>query len=673
MSFSFVPLLPWWILVLTLAVMAGAQFWAKLLSPLRLAAVLLVLAAMTGPTLVQETRVAVNDVALVVVDDSASAQLGQRSQRTASALAQMQERLSALPNLEVRTVHLGGSQSWSEGTRLFQVLGAALADIPKSRLAGVIVLTDGVIHDSLKDPIGAPLHVLLTGDHGEIDRRVRITGNPDFALVGQNAHLTFRVDAEQPLVPVKIEVDGAVLMDHDMPVGQDVTVQIPVIHTGPIVVDIGVAAAPHELSLANNHAVVSLSGIRDRLKVLLLSGVPHVGERMWRNLLKADAGVDLIHFTILRSPDKFDPTPLNELALINFPVRELFEQRLTEFDLVILDRYGGGELPQAYLQRLAQYVQGGGALLLQTGAELAPGQGLAQSPLAAILPALPKALQITGPVRPVISPLGLRHPVTAALTAQQGEWGPWLGYVPATLSNGTAALVTPNNDPLVVLARVGQGRVGEILSATGWLWARGWQNGGPYTQLLRRTAHWLMKEPELEEESLSARHQDGRLLIARQSLSGGAPQVVVTGPEGQTQTVALIDHGDGSQTAQVSASGAGVWRVSDGAKTALALEGEALPLEWSEIVGTDRVVKPVVNANHGHLSWLVDGGVPDLRRTTVHGAQTGSDWLGLIQHNDSQITGRSASAVWPGLLLIGLAAGFWVMAWRRESRSAHRR
>jgi hypothetical protein len=317
---------------------------------------------------------------------------------------------------------------------------------------------------------------------------------------------------------------------------------------------------------------------------------------------------------------------------------------------------------------LASYVSNGGALLVAAGPELAEPYGLAQSQLADILPALPSGPAVESPQRPKLSSDGMRHPVTALFAAQQNDWGPWLRVIPTHVGNGTVLLQTPDSLPLVVLAHSSDGRVAELLSDTGWLWARGWENGGPYRELLRRIVHWLMKEPELEEDSLSAKIEKDHLLVTRHSLSAELPSLTVTAPDGGTQTLTLQDHGDGSQTASLDVNASGLWRVSDGAKTAIAIDGDPSPLELSDLVATDQRVKPAVQASGGHLSWLVDGGVPDIRRTSQASIQSGSDWMGVIERGDSVVTGLSQSTLWPSLVLILLAVGCQIMAWLREGR-----
>ncbi len=174
--------------------------------------------------------------------------------------------------------------------------------------------------------------------------------------------------------------------------------------------------------------------MRDRLRVLLISGEPHVGERTWRRLLKADPAVDLVHFTILRPPEKDDLTPLNELALIAFPTRELFQDKIGEFDLIILDRFQNrGILPPPYLENIADYVRDGGALLMSVGPEFTGPASLDDTPLHDVLPAHPvrgpdgeadTGGVVDGAFRPLVTALG---------AAPSGDRGP------ARLAAGRAA------------------------------------------------------------------------------------------------------------------------------------------------------------------------------------------------------------------------------------------
>ena len=273
-----------------------------------------------------------------------------------------------------------------------------------------------------------------------------------------------------------------------MPVGQDTVIRLPVAHEGENLIELAAAPGPAELTLQNNHAVVTVSGIRDRLRVLLVSGEPHAGERVWRNLLKADPSVDLVHFTILRPPDKQDATPISELSLIAFPTRELFSEKLGSFDLVVFDRYKErGILPLAYFQNIANYVQDGGALLISSGPEMAGPESIYRTPLSQVLPAQPTGQVVTGGFRPRVTPEGKAHPVTRELPGQGQDnaaptWGRWFRIIGANKLAGQTVMAGDAGRPLLVLDQVGKGRVAELMSDQIWLWARGFEGGGPQAE-----------------------------------------------------------------------------------------------------------------------------------------------------------------------------------------------
>ncbi len=679
-TLAFTPLVPAPLLVLlgvaavlavALAVVRRAR--GAWLRALPLAALLLALA---NPDLVTEQRQALPDVAVVVVDDTLSQPIGVRPAQTAAALAALRRQLAQQHDLEVRVERVRTPPGDDGGTRLFAAIDHALADVPRRRLAGVVMITDGIVHDVPADlgrSLGAPVQVLLTGRPGESDRRLVVLESPGYVMVGHDAVLRFRVEDKGAAGTARVEVrvDGSPILATEVPLNQDASVAVPVRHAGQTVVELAAAPGPHELSPANNRAVVGISGVRDRLKVLLISGEPNAGERTWRDLLKADPAVDLVHFTILRPPDKADATPIRELSLITFPVRELFVDRLKQFDLVIFDRYRRRSvLPDAYFRNLADYVRGGGALLVEVGPEFAAPDGI-YGPLAAVLPAAPTGVVLSQPFRPTLTALGRRHPVTAGLPGADGAeptWGRWLRQIAVRQTSGMAVMAGVDGQPLIVLDRVGQGRVAEVLSDTVWLWARGWEGGGPYNELLRRLAHWLMKEPELEEQALAAEVKAGRLEVTRHALDGAAPVVTVTRPDGSTARLQLADRGDGRATGAMAADQPGLWRVADSGRTAVAAVGNPAPLELAELAATPDRLAPVAAATGGSVRWLAAGGVPELRRVGPGRVASGRDWIGLTARGDSVVTGLRRLPLLPGLAVLVLALGGLLLAWRREGR-----
>ena len=288
----------------------------------------------------------------------------------------------------------------------------------------------------------------------------------------------------------------------------------------PNIVEIEASPLQGELTAVNNRAVVSIDGVRDKLRVLLVSGEPHAGERTWRNLLKSDASVDLVHFTILRPPEKQDGTPINELSLIAFPTRELFQQKIDEFQLIIFDRYARqGVLPIIYFDNIARYVRKGGAVLVAAGPDYASSTSLWRTPLEVILPAEPSGQVTETPFRAQLSTVGKRHPVTRDLEGAGSDpprWSRWFRVVDTRKAEGATVMQAADDKPLLVLSREGEGRVALLLSDHIWLWARGYEGGGPHLDLLRRLSHWLMKQPDLEEEALRLSSHGRELSIERQ-------------------------------------------------------------------------------------------------------------------------------------------------------------
>jgi len=682
-SLDLAPIIPLWLLAAAAALSLLALLPAFLRRARgvwwRAAAFAALLLALANPRVVEETREVRPDIALLVMDASDSTvQVPGRAAAMDAARRTLEGRLGRLENLELRVVEVpeGGNQ----GTRLFTALDRALAETPRARLAGVLAVTDGQVHDvPALPPIDAPFHLLLPGRPGETDRRLRVIEAPGFGIVGRSVELRVAVDdlgvtPQAGAARLTIRRDGAAPRQESVPVGREHRIEVPIERGGPTVLELVAEPRPGEVSDANNRAVVTINGVRDRLRVLLVSGEPHAGERTWRRLLKADPGVDLVHFTILRPPEKDDLTPLNELALIAFPVRELFQVKLREFDLIVFDRFANrGILPPAYMRNIAEFVRGGGALLVSVGPEFSGPASLASTPLAAVLPARPvappNAIQ-ESPFRPRVSEAGRRHPVTDGLQpGPEPEWGRWYRHLRSEARGGTTVMEGPDGAPLIQLDRVGQGRVALMLSDHIWLWARGHEGGGPHQELLRRTAHWLMREPELEEEDLTARIEGGRMQVMRRSLDAGPPpEVIVTAPDGSTLRMPLAPAGGGRAAAEVPAVAPGMWQVGDGRRQAYAAAVPPNPPELADLRATPERLAALATS----VRWLGDGSaVPELRRVATGRDMAGAgpaSWIGLLRRTDHTVTGISAWPVLPPWLALPLLLGLALLAWRREAR-----
>ncbi|MFL5182306.1 MAG: hypothetical protein ACJ8CQ_17500 [Microvirga sp.] len=686
LTLSFSPLLPAWALWALAAAVAALVLIAALsrgpVALVRAAALALVVAALANPSLIQEEREKVKDVVAVVIDRSTSQTLGARAAMTDKVRAELQRRLGAMPDVEPRFVDAGDAEN-DDGTRLFSALSNALADVPPDRLAGVVMVTDGVVHDIPASTallgFGAPLHALVTGRPDERDRRIALTEAPRFGIVGKDqtvrAQVLERGGTGSALVTVRR--DGQQILRREVRTGAPFSLTVRIEHGGPNVVEIEAEALADELTTANNRAVVTIEGIREKLRVLLVSGEPHAGERTWRNLLKSDANVDLVHFTILRPPEKQDGTPINELSLIAFPTRELFQQKIKEFDLIIFDRYANQSvLPSTYFDNIVRYVREGGAVMVAAGPEFAGASSLARTRLSPIIPGRPDGRVFEEPYKARITTGGRRHPVTRDLPGSEANppaWGEWLRLIGSQVSTGATVMSGANESPLLVLTREEKGRVALLLSDHAWLWARGYREGGPHLDLLRRLAHWLMKEPALEEEALRASVSGRDIRIERQTMADAADAVTLTAPSGAERTIALAEERPGLFTALTPSREMGLHTLRSGDLVAFVSIGPANPRELVDVFSDTEALRPIAEATGGSVRRVAgeageDIAVPRIQAVRSGSRLAGGDWIGIRPSESAIVRGVSVVPLALGLLGLTLLVGATLAAWLAEGR-----
>jgi hypothetical protein len=683
---AFAPLVPdaivWAAMVVAFAVAILLVLARSRGAVVRALALALFVLALANPSFTREDRDPLTSVVAVVVDKSPSQEFGDRTGQTEAVRAQLAERLGHIAGIETRFVEAGQSDGETDGTRLFSALGTALSDVPHDRIAGAIMITDGRVHDVPSDAaalgFAAPVHALITGHQNERDRRVVLVSAPRFGIVGQSQTITYRVEDQgvaAGTAQVAVRRDGELIDTRSVRVGQQMRLDVQIPHAGQNIVEIEAAPLDGELTTVNNRAVVSIDGVRDKLRVLLVSGEPHAGERTWRNLLKSDPSVDLVHFTILRPPEKQDGTPINELSLIAFPTRELFQQKINDFQLIIFDRYARqGVLPVLYFDNIARYVRQGGAVLVAAGPDYASQTSIWRTPLDAVLPAEPSGRTTEGPFHARLTDLGKRHPVTRGLEGADQDpphWSRWFRLVDARPLKGTSVMEGPDGKPALLLSREGEGRVALLLSDHIWLWARGYEGGGPHLDLLRRLSHWLMKEPDLEEEALRLFVRGRDLTVQRQTMGDSVDEVTLTTPSGKTRQLTLTQAEPGIWRATLEVTELGLWHATDGKLNALANVGPANPREFTEVTSTADVLAPLLEATGGGAMRVENGnGVRLPRIAAMRSSDTyhGEDWIGLKMREASVVRGIGVLPVFAGLigllLLIGSLAGTWL----REGR-----
>jgi hypothetical protein len=671
------PLIPFSLLIvvtiialigLILAILRGLNGWA-----LRGAAAAVVLGALANPSYQQEDRAPLSDIVLLVEDESASQKLGGRAAQTSDAAQALAAQITARPNTEIRRITVPDGMG-DAGTQVMTAITDALAEEPQARIAGILAISDGRVHDAdLPVDLPAPMHLLMTGKEADWDRRLTVSNAPAFAIIGEAVTLTLRIDdlgnapAGETLAPLDISIDGEPAQTFRVPIGQDLELPVTLPHGGRNVIRFSLPEATGELTDRNNAALIQMNGVRDRLRVLLVSGEPHPGGRTWRNLLKSDSSVDLVHFTILRPPEKQDGVPVTELSLIAFPTRELFMEKIEDFDLIIFDRYQRrGILPALYLDNVANYVRQGGAVLVAAGPDFATADSIYRSPLGAVIPATPTARVLEEPYSPTVTDLGQRHPVTTNLP-DNGDWGRWLRQIDVAEPQGNVVMEGIDGRPLLVLNRVEEGRVALLASDHAWLWSRGYEGGGPQLELLRRLAHWMMKEPELEEEALVATAEGQSMRITRRTLGETVPPVTVTGPDGSTVEVPLTESADGVFDGAFEGPEMGLYRLDNGDQTSVIGLGPAAPREFVETIASGDALAPLVTSVRGGVARLEDG-LPRLRNVRAGRPAAGRGWVGITPRGAYETRDIRQTAILPGWLVLLLSAALITAAWLREGR-----
>ncbi len=683
-SIGFLPLIPtpwlWALTVLAALALVPAVVMRGKGAIGRALALATIVLALWNPSLNEEQRDPVGGIVAIVIDRTASQSLGDRPGMTDTVRVELEKKIKEFGGIETRFIDVSDSAG-DEGTLLFTALANGLADIPPHRLAGVIAVTDGVTHDlpgAVKAlGVSAPLHVLVTGRPDERDRQIHLIAAPRFVLVGKDQMVRAEIRERNGTGSAILSVrrDGETILRRAVPTNTPFSVDIRVEHAGPNLVELEVEALVGELTLANNLAVIPVEGVREKLRVLLVSGAPHPGERTWRNLLKSDPSVDLVHFTILRPPTKLDTTPVNELSLIAFPTRELFQEKIKDFDLIIFDRYDDQSiLPPPYFDNIVRYVREGGAVLTAAGPEFSGPASLAATGLAEIIPGVPDGTVIETPFKATLTERGRRHPVTRGLPGSETTppaWGEWLRIVSAKVPPNTTLLSGAQDKPLLMLQQVEKGRVALFLSDHPWLWARGYRGGGPHQDLLRRVSHWLMKEPALEEEAVRATATGRTIRIERQSMSDEPPVTIITAPSGVTTALQLARRQPGLFVVEFQAGENGLHKVQSGPLTAFTSIGPANPRELIDVFSDTEAMRGLAEATGGSIRRLAGPGdraanVPAIRMVASGVRASGSDWIGLRRTEVTSLRGVRFFPLGLGLFAAALLLAFAAFAWMQE-------
>ena len=628
----------------------------------------------------------------VVVDQSASQNLEERAAETRAVTEGILQQLRdmGIDDANIHLVTTDGKNDHIEngGTNIFTELPASLSGMKPHQAGAVIYVGDGVVHDVPEEAKGilaqSPFYGVISGTEDERDRYIDLEEVPLYGIVDAEQTVSFRIVDEgvpesqlQP-VQVTVKIDGSVYQQMSVIPNTLSTVTFDIEHSGENIIEIETAELEDELTTRNNATAFSIQGVREDMNVLLAVGHPYAGSISWRMALKSDPNIDLVHFNILRGQGQGRFVPVDEMSLIAFPTRELFEEKINDFDLIILDSIAVGEyLTPNYVNNIRDYVQQGGALLVVADDEFSTYNGAAGSSLSEVLPAgRSDNLAANGvPFTPSISEYGERHPVTRGLADAQTpeDWGRWFRVVDVGDVTGEILMEAADNKPLLIMDRAGEGRVALMASNQAWMWQRGIEGGGPYLELLRNVAHWTMAEPALEEEALRLRNEDGALIVERQTMADvdSLPPAVITDPEGNEREVTLEEVQPGLWRGQMAADEPGLYAAAHGELETATSVGLINPLEYRNMLSTPELLTPFAEETGGSVMRFnrnAVGAASAPRLVALEGDQVaGEGEIGIRMNEDTILRGSERQSLPPWIYLLA-AMGFVAGAYAVEGK-----
>lgn len=526
---EFIPILPISILLILGALYFAIWaiiFWRdKRINYYHICASLLLFLAVLNPQRIIKTQTILPINIGIITDYSQSMLASKRTNGTRNFENNLISKLKEYSNLNIITENI---PSVSQNSDFALAIDRVLKKSPEAQIGAVFIITDGLNQSAKNLKWQFPIYQMLVGEENETDYYVKLISRPKPTKIGENANIEFIVvndKIKNGKIKTIIHI-GQEIMQIDAKLNEITKLEIKVQNRKIIPIAIEAISDEAEVSKANNAIITQIEPAQDSLRVLLVTGEPYEGARAWRNLLKSDPAIDLVHFTLLRGPTKIDTAYESELALIPFPTEELFINKLNEFDLVIFDRFENliGLRP-IYMENIKQYVKNGGAFLASLGPRDTLGQGIMNTSIKDILPIEGIPNPIDEEFTPQITQTGKIHPITSTLN---GQWGKWDRFF-KTKAKGIV-LLSNNENPILVIDKYEKGRVAVILSDKSWFWQRGYDGGGPFRELIGRTAYWLMGDEKLADTVLKLSSKNNSIFLEYDYISN--PQDIFISGQG---------------------------------------------------------------------------------------------------------------------------------------------
>lgn len=470
-----------------------------------------------------------------------------------------------------------------------------------NQIGAIFIISDGQTQINKGLGFNFPIHQLIAGSQNENDFYIELISKPNPVKIGETTKLEFIIKNDKQkfgTTQARIYLNDEI-QQIDVKLNEKTSFDIKITKRNEIKIAIEAVGIDDEITKVNNAIITSVKPIEESLKVLLVTGEPYEGARAWRNLLKSDPSIDLIHFTILRSPQKLDNALQSELALIPFPTEELFLNKLENFDLVIFDRFENlVGLRPIYMENIEKYVANGGAFLASLGPRDALGQGLMATSLRNILPIEGDLTQIDGEFKPNLSEIGKIHPISSQLNE---DWGKWDRYF-KTKAKGQV-LLEANQSPLLIVDKYKNGRVGVILSDKSWYWQRNYDGGGPFRELIGRTFYWLMGDEKLSENQLNLLHKDYSIIFDYNFIN--MPNIITIDGQGFSQNISLSNIEKNSIKREFNGLPFGLYRANVDGNVAFANNGQFDETIAKSLAANGQdFLNSLENKNNSKISYL---------------------------------------------------------------------
>ncbi len=453
---------------------------------------------------------------------------------------------------QVRLVTLGFGDGpalpWSAGAPSIAArsdLGTAvrsLAASPDERPAAIVLVSDGRLDDppeaagvaamrALGDELKVPVHVIATTRSAPADASIRRVGLAGAAVAHVPLPLRIEVGCDGGLACDELTVTARELREDGTPAllasglahvdrtghaTLDLTVTLE--RAGIHVLEVALTPPSGDTIAGNDRRLLPITVSRERVRVLHVAGRPTNDVRALREWLKSDASVDVVAFFILRTPTDATNASQDELALIPFPVDELFSEHLPSFDAVVLQDFDAQPYGlERHLPAVASYVRSGGGLIMVGGANSFVAGGYAGSPLAGVLPialdgSSGATAADTATFQPSWSEAARAAPLLAALKGVVGDELPVMpgANVLGDVRPGGVALwthpfrKTASGAPMPVLAIGEQGNGRSIALGIDGAWRLRFSDlaartsGRGYGAMWDGLLGWLMRDPRFE-------------------------------------------------------------------------------------------------------------------------------------------------------------------------------